>query len=193
MLQGLFNQPIRTKSLAFSMGERYEIIIDFAGLEGKNVTMRNAWGVVGNVDFAATDLVMRLIVGNSTCDSSNNDVVPSNLRYLPPPPETDVTKNFTFERVDGEWLINGVGWADVGQRILTRPTLRADEIWELHNGNGNSVHPVHIHLVDFQVLSRTGGRNEVSSYEAAGMKDVVWLSPGETVRVVAKYAPWQGV
>lgn len=175
------------------MGERYEIVIDFAGLEGKNFTMRNARGMFGNIDFAATDLVMRFIVGDSVGDDGNNGAIPTDLRYIPPPPQVSVTKNFTFERIDGVWLINGVGWVDVEHRILTRPTLGADEIWELHNGNGNGVHPVHIHLVDFQVLSRTGGRNQVSTYEAAGMKDVVWLSPNETIRVVARYAPWQGV
>jgi FtsP/CotA-like multicopper oxidase with cupredoxin domain len=175
------------------MGERYEIIVDFAGLGGRNVTMKNARGLIGNIDFAATDVVMRFVVGSSVSDDCNNGVIPSNLRSIPPPPATEISKDFTFERLGGEWLINGVGWADIEHRILTRPELGADEIWELHYGNGTGVHPVHIHLVDFQVLSRTGGRNEVLPYEAAGMKDVVWLSPCETVRVVARYAPWQGV
>tara|TARA_R110002003_G_scaffold138_3_gene12688 strand:- start:14441 stop:14974 length:534 start_codon:yes stop_codon:yes gene_type:complete len=175
-----------------SMGERYEIIVNFAGFEGQNITMGNARGLIGNIDFAATDLVMRFVVGETMSDDCNNSEMPSTLRDIPPPPQTSVTKNFTFERLGAEWLINGVGWADVEHRILTRPELGADEIWELHNGNGTGVHPVHIHLVDFQILSRTGGRNEVLPYEAAGMKDVVWLSPGETVRVVARYAPWQG-
>ncbi|KAH7068185.1 bilirubin oxidase [Paraphoma chrysanthemicola] len=190
---GLFSHPVATSTLAISMGERYEIIVDFAGLGSRNVTMKNARGLIGNIDFAATDVVMRFVVGSSVSDDCNNGVIPSNLRSIPPPPATEISKDFTFERLGGEWLINGVGWADIEHRILTRPELGADEIWELHYGNGTGVHPVHIHLVDFQVLSRTGGRNEVLPYEAAGMKDVVWLSPGETVRVVARYAPWQGV
>jgi bilirubin oxidase len=176
------------------MGERYEIIVDFAGREGKNITMKNARGGDGNIDFAATDLVMRFVVGTVVSDGSNNGPVPSTMRSIPPPPQTDITKSFTFERIsDGHWVINGVGWADIEHRILTRPALGADEIWEFHNGNGTGVHPVHIHLVEFQVLSRSGGRGQVVPYEAAGMKDVVWLAPGETVRVVARYAPWPGV
>ncbi|KAF2028812.1 bilirubin oxidase [Setomelanomma holmii] len=190
---GLFMHPVTTNTLAIAMGERYEIIVDFAGFEGKNITMRNARGLIGNIDFAATDMIMRFVVGSSVSDDCNNGAIPSTLRYIPPPPQTDVSKDFTFERLRGEWLINGIGWADIENRILTRPELGADEIWVLHNGNGTGVHPVHIHLVDFQVLSRIGGRNEVSPYEAAGMKDVVWLSPNETIRVVARYAPWQGV
>ncbi|KAH9866213.1 hypothetical protein J1614_008779 [Plenodomus biglobosus] len=188
---GLFSHPVETDHLGFSMGERYEVIVDFAGFEGQTITMRNAHGVVGNIDYAATDRVMRFVI----CDTvtSPDTPIPSDLRYIPPPPETSVTKNFTFSRAGDEWTVNGVGWADVEHRILTRPTLGTDEIWELRHGGGNATHPVHIHLVDFQVLSRTGGRNAVRPYEAAGMKDVVWIAPNETVRVVARYAPWKGV
>lgn len=30
-------------------------------------------------------------------------------------------------------------------------------------------------------------------YESVALKDVVWLGPSETVRVIARYAPWDGV
>jgi bilirubin oxidase len=192
-MQGLFSHPVTTNHLAFADGERYEVIVDFAGLEGRNITMRNDRGVVGMLDYAATDRVMRFVVGDTATDCSNNGPVPSDLRYIPPPPQTNITKNFTFTRINEEWVVNGVGWADIENRILTRPTLGADEIWELTHGGGNASHPVHIHLVDFQILSRTGGRNSVMAYEGAGMKDVVWIAPGEVVRVVARYAPWEGV
>ncbi|KAK1913807.1 hypothetical protein P3342_007052 [Pyrenophora teres f. teres] len=190
---GLFSHPVNTNHFAIANGERYEIIVDFASYAGKNITMLNERGMVGNLDYAATDRVMRFVVGNQTTNCTNNGQIPENLRYIPPAPETNVTKNFTFSRIDGDWVINGVGWADIENRILTRPTLGEDEIWELRHGGGNASHPVHIHLVDFQVLSREGGRNMVLPYEAAGMKDVIWIAPGEVVRVVARYAPWKGV
>jgi bilirubin oxidase len=176
-----------------SVGERYEIIVDFANYAGKNFTMRNGRSPGENIDYAATDRVMRFVVGDTVSDSSNNDDVPRTLREIPPIPTEEPAKDFAFERVDNEWVINGVGFADIENRILTRPQLGADEIWVLKNAGGGATHPVHIHLVDFQVLSRTGGRNEVLPYEAAGRKDVVYLAPGETVQVVARYAPWAGV
>jgi len=191
---GLFSHPVNTDSIALSMGERYEIIFDFSGHAEKKITLRNAQGIGENVDYAATDLVMQFNVDSSVSDNSNNGPVPFTLHYIPPAPQTDVVKDFTFGRSDdGEWLINGVGFSDIENRILTRPRRGDDEIWTLHNGNGGGTHPVHIHLVDFQVLSRTGGRNTVLPYESAGMKDVVWLASGETVQVVARYAPWDGV
>lgn len=52
---------------------------------------------------------------------------------------------------------------------------------------------VHIHLIDFQIISRTGGRNAIQPYEAVALKDVVLLGTNEKVRVLARYAPWDGV
>lgn len=177
------------------MGERYEIIVDFAAYANHNITMYNRRGQPGMYDYASTDRIMRFVVGNTATDTTNNGDVPQTLHYIPPPPQTSISKNFNFSRnpEDGTWVVNGVGWADVENRILTRPTLGEDEIWELHHNGENASHPVHIHLVDFQVLSRIGGRGVVLPYERAGMKDVVWMAPGETIRVVARYAPWNGV
>ncbi|KAF2470226.1 uncharacterized protein BDR25DRAFT_226954 [Lindgomyces ingoldianus] len=189
---GLFAHPVETTNLQISMGERYEIIVDFSNYGGKNITMKNARGMGENIDYVATDMVMRFTVGNSVSNNSNNNL-PSNLVHVPfPPDKTEADKDFTFERIGDEWLINGVGFSDVEHRILTKPPRGAVEVWTLHN-SGQGTHPVHIHLVDFQVLSRTGGRNTVYPYEAAGLKDVVWLAAGETVRVAARYAPWDGV
>jgi hypothetical protein len=55
-------------------------------------------------------------------------------------------------------------------------------------------HPIHIHLVDFQVVRRSGsGRDYVEPYEAAALKDVVYLGRNEEVEVIANFAPWAGV
>lgn len=215
------------------MGERYEIVIDFAPWANKNLTLRNQRGAGENKDYAATDMVMRFIVTDKVTDDTNNGALPSVLRYIAPPPDGDlVEKYFMFERKDGNWKINGTGFVDVKNRILTRPDRGADEIWTLVNGSGDDdgdgdgkddgkddeaeddddgdgvknkdedgkgqgVHPIHIHLVDFWVLSRENTRDDTTSvvreYESAGMKDVIWLGPGEKVKVLARYAPWNGV
>ena len=49
-------------------------------------------------------------------------------------------------------------------------------------------------MIDFQIVSRTGGaRNKVLDYEKVALKDVVWLNTNEQVRVIARYAPWDGL
>lgn len=181
--------------MAFAQGERYEIIVDFAQYAGKNITMRNDRGVIDSDDFPETDKIMRFVVGDSVSDDTNNGEVPAFLQALPRVPQNaTVDKDFNFTRENNRgWLINGVGFSDLRNRILTRPLRGSDEIWTFTNGAESGSHPIHIHLVEFQVISRTGGRNGVYPYEAAGLKDVVWLAPGETVKVIARYAPWPGI
>ncbi|PVH90521.1 Cupredoxin [Periconia macrospinosa] len=192
---GLFSHPITTCKLAFSQGERYELVVDFAKYAGKNVTMRNDRNVVSTVDYPATDRVLRFVVDKWINDDTNNGDLPQHLRNVPSiPKNATVEKEFSFtRRNDRGWLINGVGFSDIRNRILTRPVRGSEEIWTFTNGALSGSHPVHIHLVEFQVISRTGGRNYVEPYEAAGLKDVVWLAPGETVKVLARYAPWPGI
>lgn len=54
-------------------------------------------------------------------------------------------------------------------------------------------HPIHIHLIDFQVIKRENGKRAVLPYESAAQQDVVWLGPNEKVTVIARYAPWAGL
>jgi len=164
------------------MGERYDIVVDFASFKGQNITVNNARRVTDCPDYAATDLVMRFVVGTEVTDDSNNGPLPDKLRDIPYAENKVVAdKDFTFSREDDKWVINGVGFSDVRNRILARPKQNTTEKWVLKNG-GKSTHPVHIHLVDFQVLSRTGERS-VLPYEAAGMKDTVYLEAGEYVQI----------
>src|SRR5262249_31486206 len=75
-----------------------------------------------------------------------------------------------------------------------KPQRGTYEVWELQNGGGGWTHPVHVHLVDFKILARSGGEKRgVQNYEAQGLKDVVWLGVGETVLVEAQYGMWDGL
>lgn len=67
------------------------------------------------------------------------------------------------------------------------------ELWQLENSSGGWSHPVHIHLVDFQIVKRFDGKRPVLEYEKVALKDVVLLGVNEKVQVLAKYAPWDGV
>lgn len=208
---GLLTRPVTTSELEISMAERWEVVFDFAAHAGKNVTLRNSRKVQADEDYNSTDKVMPFIVGNTISNTANNGNLPSILRTVPfPPNKAGVDRTFRFERSNGEWQVNGVIFADVANRILAKPPRGAVEIWELVNGGGGWSHPVHIRrsdgyqfksllhtklttdLIDFQIISRDGTR-PVLSYEKEALKDVVWLGGSETVRVIARYAPWDGV
>jgi bilirubin oxidase len=177
------------------MAERYEIIFDFSQYAGKTVDLRNlekVGGIGTDDDYLNTDKIMRFVVG-AQVSSPDTSVVPQTLRQVPfPPASTGIDHHFRFHRTNSEWRINGIGFADVNNRVLANVPRGTVEIWELENGSGGWTHPIHIHLVDFRVLARDGNR-AVMPYEAEGLKDVVWLGRGETVTVEAHYAPWDGV
>ncbi|KAF2218963.1 oxidase cueO precursor [Elsinoe ampelina] len=194
---GLALKPEPATELQISMAERYEVVIDFAAYKGQNVTLRNARDVQADVDYANTDKVMRFVVGQTVTDTSKNDNLPSTLRNVDfPANQNAVSRSFKFGRSgSGGWTINGLTWeAGPEARVLAKPERGATEIWTLENTSGGWSHPIHIHLVDFQIISRTGGdRTTVLNQERSVLKDVIWLGRNEVLKVIARYAPWDGL
>ncbi|KAF2118161.1 oxidase cueO precursor [Lophiotrema nucula] len=190
---GLITKPVQTSTLEISMAERWEAVFDFSAYAGKNVTLRNSRDVQADEDYNSTDKVMKFVVGKTVKSQQGNGPLPGSLRAVPfPPTKSGVDRTFKFERQGGEWKVNGVTFSDINNRIIAKPQRGQVEIWELVNGGGGWSHPVHIHLIDMQIISRTGGR-PVLDYEKVALKDVVLLGTSETVRVIARYAPWDGV
>lgn len=184
---GLLTGPVTTTTLTASMAERWEIVVDFSSFAGQNITLRNQEDVGKDDDYKETVNVMRFVVSKDSV--TDNSRVPSTLRSVPFPPPANgkVDRRFEFGRSGGEWRINGVVFSDVRNRVLAKVPKGTVETWELVNGGGGWTHPVHVHLVDFRVLSRSNSKRGVLPYESAALKDVVWLDAGETVRVQAHY------
>jgi bilirubin oxidase len=57
------------------------------------------------------------------------------------------------------------------------------EIWEVRNETG-TYHPIHIHAVQFQILTRNG--KPPGAYEQ-GWKDTVLIPNGQTVRLIMRF------
>ncbi|KXX73319.1 Bilirubin oxidase [Madurella mycetomatis] len=190
---GLLESTVTTSDLYISMAERYEIVFDFAPFAGQNITLRNAEDVGEDDDYLHTNKVMRFVV--SSIPVADPSVVPSTLStvHWPTPAGPGTERHFEFHRSNGQWQINDVVFSDVANRVLANVPRGTVEVWELENSSGGWSHPIHIHLVDFRVISRTEGDRPLYDYETRGLKDVVWLAPGETVKVEAHYAPWDGV
>jgi spore coat protein A len=88
--------------------------------------------------------------------------------------------------------------------VTEQPTLGQTEVWEVYNNTGMA-HPVHLHLVGFQVLGRqrftassdpvTGALSNIQFSGAwtdpplneRGWKDTVQVGPREMVRVIARF------
>ena len=189
---GLLSSPQQVQDLYISIAERYEIVIDFSIYTNQNITLRNSRDVGADKDYPHTDKIMKFLVSPPPVTDPSS--LPATLRTIPyPQTKATVDHHFKFESKNGHWEINGVTFSDVANRVLARPKRGTVEVWELENSSGGWTHPIHIHLIDFKVKKRVNGKRSVLPYEAAGLKDVVWLGPGETVTVEAYYAPWDGV
>jgi hypothetical protein len=79
----------------------------------------------------------------------------------------------------------GQGWDD---NITQDPLLDAVETWELWNWSADA-HPIHLHLVKFEVVNREiiGGAVRPAEPWEAGWKDTVIAYPGEVTRVKALF------
>jgi len=85
---------------------------------------------------------------------------------------------------------NPLLWMD---NITENPALNTVEEWEIHNFTADA-HPIHVHLVHFEVLGREafgGGPSVAGSNDPlpgeTGPKDTVIAYPGETTRVKMRF------
>ncbi len=80
---------------------------------------------------------------------------------------------------------NPLLWAD---EITENPALNSTETWEIYNFTEDA-HPIHLHLVMFQVVDRQpfgGEPYDPESWET-GWKDTVIAYPGEITRINARF------
>ncbi|RJT74310.1 multicopper oxidase family protein [Arthrobacter cheniae] len=182
--------------------ERYEVLIDFRKYTtGQRIELRNLSNK-NNVDYDFTSKIMAFDVTDEPVDTTDptwnripTTLVGSEAMSLTPA-QSVKTRRFRVKRNDitNMWTINDDSWQDViasaYKRVIADPSLNSVEIWEIENSSGGWFHPLHIHLVDFQILSRSG--RAPFAYER-GPKDVVYVGEGETVRLLMKFGPHQGV
>jgi FtsP/CotA-like multicopper oxidase with cupredoxin domain len=199
---GLMPKPQSVTQLRHGMAERYEVIIDFANYRGAKLTLKNLLPK-NNVNYETVKQVMQFRVAKTDPDTLAGNAVPSGWQELVETPECMTwsesgllaqkvpDRRFRFIRTNGHWTINGETWEEVIDsgytHCMAEPERGSVEIWELTNTSGGWFHPVHIHLVDFQVLSRNGSVTNVLPHEK-GAKDVVYVGENETVRVAMRFA-----
>jgi spore coat protein A, manganese oxidase len=193
---GFMPRPQTVTTLTIGMAERYEIVIDFADLKGTRVQLLNG-GVKNARDYDHTGKVMQFEVG-TTVTSTEGNSIPSTLGPVHPtmtldPAAAVATRRMELERSNGLWVINGETWDDVVrskyEHVFAKVAPGSTEIWEVHNSSGGWFHPLHVHLVDFQVLSRNG---RPPRPEELGPKDVVYVGEGETVRLLMRFDHEEG-
>jgi len=174
---GLLSTPVIRERIELAPGERIEVLVDFSGLPaGDRVVVTNR----------APERMGRLLRFHVGAGAPVRSVVPRTLAEVASLTGAALTRKVMLSEQDGVWRLMGHGFdRDI---VDFRPRLGATEIWSFHNPT-NAPHPMHLHLVQFQVLDRNGV--PAPAWEQ-GWKDTVFVNAAETVRVVARFTGWTG-
>lgn len=156
----VLNEPAVMSSprLVLATGERADVVIDFSAYPaGTEFILRNvAKAPYPNgeaVDPQGPGQMMLLRVVEAT--GPDESVVPANLATFERLANPTVTRTLTLNELMGMEgplgaFLNGQAWNDP---TTEKPALGTTEMWEVVNMTGDT-HPIHLHLVQFQLLNR---------------------------------------
>jgi FtsP/CotA-like multicopper oxidase with cupredoxin domain len=202
---GLMVKTQAITSYRHAPSERYEFLIDFSKFPtlkaGTLIELRNLSNP-NNRDYDFTSKIMAFELSDDSFATSGPAAtkVPVDLNTgneVMALRTADATKTRRIrvkkDDITNEWNLNGETWEDVidsgFKKVIANPDLNATEIWDIENSSGGWFHPVHIHLLDFKIISRNG--RAPFPYEL-GPKDVAYIGEGETVRLLMKFGPHKG-
>jgi len=222
---GLLEAPVTRESITLAPGERVELWADFSGRttgsEMRLVSLPfsgfdNGGGMMGggsSLPNGAPLDILSLKVGEKGADVLP---LPKRLSAIARHRVEDAVnqnnpRSFTLAMQGMVHTING--------RVFEMDAVARDEIvrlgdlevWEFANleGGGGGMgmdmmnmempHPMHVHGVQFQVLSRQIARGNESAYQDLsagfvddGWKDTVLVMPGEKVQVLLRFENYAG-
>ncbi len=185
---GILPQPEKVKNLILASGERADILVDFTKNKvGEKVYLMNeTFSEMGEAQGYQEFKIMSFNVNKLETDTFK---MPSSLIPFTKLSGSSKTREFSLKMgkmnmKGGMHKINGKVYS--ANRIDETVTFGATEIWEFDNSTGDEPHPMHIHGVQFQVVSRSGGRNTILPQEKA-WKDTVLVAPEEKVQVIMKF------
>ncbi len=182
--QGLAAAAAQVDTLLFEPGARYDVVFDFSAVPvGSRVIVEN---ILGDAPYGGdlpepgdlfpdrqTDRVMAFDVELPLDQSVPDHFDPAAIGSYGgnPHPSARTRKVALFEGMDefgrlqpllgvaeptvdsaGSWADGAIGWH---APTTENPGLGDTEIWEIYNATGDA-HPIHLHLVNFEVMNREG-------------------------------------
>jgi FtsP/CotA-like multicopper oxidase with cupredoxin domain len=159
--------------------------------------------------------MMKIVIGD---DAPDNSVLPgptTKLRDLPPLPanwQTLLDDRLIFEVQRGsaggelEWLINGKPFDPTkellslknpaGNQHPATPKTNSFNLWEIRNGGGGWVHPIHLHMEEHRTVMRNNKdvtvRPDPGHPDDISREDVVALDPGESTIIYRGFRDFVG-
>jgi FtsP/CotA-like multicopper oxidase with cupredoxin domain len=212
----LLPAPVQVQSVRIGVAERVDIIIDFSQFAGKTIYLENrlnqlnGQGPVDDFGPNGTSQECTQVLGATTPSilpagrgnlllqfnvaggrAVDNSLPPSQQKFYQLPStdvEPHVVRTFKFDRLNGQWSINGQ-FMDCNTFRFTVQQNSVEE-WILMNLSGDWTHPIHIHLEEHQIISRN--RQPPTLAIENSRKDVTQLHPNERVRLFFRFRDWVG-
>ncbi len=196
--QGLLPAPVPLTRLDIAPGERADLVMDFREFGGAQLILKSDAYVV-----------MQFRVASGKVNDASS--LPSALRSVPKITESQVvqTRLLTLDEYVNKagnsamLLLNATHWK---APVTERPMLGSTEVWTLINPT-NDTHPIHLHLVRFQILDRQTyepwlfqtkrqlhflGSAELPEPNEAGWKDTVQAHSRMVTRIIVPFEGFTG-
>jgi spore coat protein A len=195
--QGLLPRPAKLATLTLAPAERADLLVDFSALGGQSVILTNQ----------AFQLMRFRVAPGPTVRGWQP---PATLRDVPRTPRASAvtTRTLGLDVHDDPahgmlMLLNGARWRDP---VTEKPLLDSVEIWELVNYTDDT-HPIHLHLVRFQILERQHFDIDTYRYlkkmqylgppvlpepNELGWKDTVQAYPESVTRIIVRFEGYAG-
>ncbi len=212
---GFLPAPAAINGLLLGPAERADLIVDFSSHEGKTVTLSNnaavpfpGWDMSGATHQALYEF-MQFRVTRPLSSQGKAFSLPSAVPFTRlDEAQSIVTRDFvlTEEQDDlGHSLgvrINGKGYDDPVTEFVKLGTI---EKWRFINATEDA-HPMHVHLVQFQILHRQGfnalsfrsgklellGAPRPPQSNEAGWKDTAIVNPRDVLTIIARFEGYTG-
>jgi spore coat protein A len=212
---GLLPRPVALNKLLLAPAERADLIVDFSQLEGKTITLSNdAPAPFPGWEFATThhaqlyELMQLRVVLPAAGKSSPLGTAPSGSFSPLETSKVVVTRDFVLsEQMDDQgrsigMLINGKRYDDPVTEFVK---LGSTEKWRFINTTDDA-HPMHLHLVQFQILSRQGfdiaafqkgalqliGTPRPPAANEIGWKDTAVVNPRDVLTILIRFEGYTG-
>ena len=212
---GFLPKPVPLNKVLLGPAERADVVVDFSGLEGKTVTLSNN----GTAPFPGWEMMVmhhpqlyELMQFRVTLPLSGKK---KTISLAPAPSFTKldeaasiITRDFILsEQLDAQGRslgvrINGKGYDDPVTEVVELNTI---EKWRFINTTDDA-HPMHLHLVQFQILQRQGfdpaallkgtlklvGTQRPPAPNEAGWKDTAIVNPRDVLTIIARFEGYTG-
>lgn len=214
---GFLNAPVALTNLVIGPGERADLILDFTAYNGQTIILNNDAPTpfpdgdpVNPGDPANQIMAFEVSLPLSPVPDAQMPATLNTIQKYNPLSAARTRKLLLFEGIDEFGRLQPLlGTVQEGKKlwhdaITENPMVNDIEIWEVYNTTPDA-HPIHLHLVAFQLINRedftatqdpnTGALTNIvlsgtPSDPAAnedGWKDTAQMFPGQVTRLIAKF------